>query len=99
LLYGLCGFSGCAVCGRTGSSLCPRCRPPPTCAPAPGCPPATRVIAVWDYAGTARSLVLDLKLKGRKAAARPLVDGLCDAARRNGVSAEAVTGSREVAPG
>jgi predicted amidophosphoribosyltransferase len=91
LLHELYGSPACVGCGLAGGPLCRDCRPPPARGLTPQCPPAGRVIAVWDYAGTARSLVLDLKLRGKKAAATPLVEGLCRSARRNGVVAEAVT--------
>jgi competence protein ComFC len=71
--------------------LCPGCRPAPRFGPAPSCPPAERVIAVWDYVGGPRALVLDLKLRGRRESAAPLIDGLCASAWRAGVLADAVT--------
>jgi predicted amidophosphoribosyltransferase len=71
--------------------LCRVCRPAPGPVSVPLHPPAERVIAVWDYAGAPRSLVLDLKLRGRRESAAPLIDGLCACALRVGVLADAVT--------
>jgi competence protein ComFC len=71
--------------------LCRGCRPALAPGPAPLCPPAERVIAVWDYAGAPRSLVLDLKLRGLRESAAPLIDGLWICAGRSGILADAVT--------
>ena len=92
------GSRGCISCGAAGAPLCRGCRPAPAPEPAPLCPPAERVIAVWDYAGAPRSLVLDLKLRGRRESAAPLIEGLWVRAGRSGVLADAVTwvpGGRE----
>lgn len=92
VVRGLFGGPGCVSCGRSGAALCPGCSPPPiTTGSIPRCPGARRTIAVWGYAGAARSLVLDLKLRGQRDSAAPLIEGLCAAARREGIAADAVT--------
>jgi predicted amidophosphoribosyltransferase len=85
------GGRRCVSCGTPGAALCLGCHPAPGLGSGPLCPPAERVIAVWDYAGAPRSLVLDLKLRGRRESAAPLIDGLCACAWRAGVRAGAVT--------
>jgi predicted amidophosphoribosyltransferase len=85
------GGRSCVSCGTRGAALCLGCYPPPRLGRELPCPPADRVIAVWDYTGAPRSLVLDLKLRGRRQSATPLIDGLCACAWRAGVLADAVT--------
>jgi ComF family protein len=91
VVRGLFGGPGCVSCGRSGAALCPGCSPPPITGSISRSPGARRTIAVWDYSGAARSLVLDLKLRGQRDSAAPLIEGLCAAARREGVAADAVT--------
>ena len=49
------------------------------------------MLAAWAYEGAARSLVLDLKLRGRRPAAAPLVAAMCEEVARPGVAGEALT--------
>lgn len=51
----------------------------------------TRVLAPWDYAGAARSLVLALKLRGRRSAAVPMADAMCGEALACGLESSAIT--------
>ena len=84
--------SVCAGCGAGGATLCPRCED--NLLPAPPLPPvegSSSALAAWQYAGAARSLVLDLKLSGRRAAARPMAVAVARTILRVGTSAEAVT--------
>jgi len=52
---------------------------------------SSSAVAAWQYAGAARTLVLDLKLTGRRAAAAPMIVALARAILRAGTSAEVVT--------
>jgi predicted amidophosphoribosyltransferase len=49
------------------------------------------VTAPWAYEGPARALILVLKLRGLRMAARPLIDGMTEATRRFGVGGDTVT--------
>ena len=76
-LAALASGSTCSDCGRRGRVWCDACSesaPRPTSSQ----PPAgvDRVLAAWAYEGTARSLVLDLKLRGVRTAAVPLGRGV-----------------------
>jgi ComF family protein len=83
-------------------SRCVRCRRRPrdprcTCLvvhvppPAPPIPGVARVVAASVYDGDARRFVLDLKLRGRRDAAGPLVDLLVGSIHRDGVSGDLLT--------
>ena len=48
-------------------------------------------MAAFAYEGTARRLVLGLKVRGLQACAGPLVEGMISAARREGLVGEVVT--------
>ena len=56
------------------------------------CAPAhiDAVVAAWDYDGVARSLVLDLKLKGKRDAALELAKGIVDRVWEQGSAAQAL---------
>jgi predicted amidophosphoribosyltransferase len=86
----LLGPARCAGCGGQGP-LCRHCtrsvRPAP---PGAVAPPARVVVAPWAYEGAARALVLDLKLRGNRAAAQPLAEAMSRAARRAGLAPEIV---------
>lgn len=82
----------CAGCRTDRVTLCPRCEA--NLLPAPPLPPvkgAASAVAVWQYAGAARTLVLDLKLSGRRAAAVPMTVALARVIQRGGTFAELVT--------
>lgn len=49
------------------------------------------MLAPWDYAGAARSLVLALKLRGRRSAARPMADAMYEEALACGLEGSVVT--------
>jgi predicted amidophosphoribosyltransferase len=62
--------------------------------PAPAGPPIAgvhRLVVPLAYSGPARSLVLALKVDGRRDAARPLVAALAAQIGRSGLGAEAIT--------
>lgn len=67
----------CSVCARPGSLLCDRCArelaPPLDPLDLPG---IAWCGAAWRYEGTARDLVLALKLRGVRAAAEPLAGAI-----------------------
>jgi predicted amidophosphoribosyltransferase len=79
---------GCYVCRAPGERLCAGCAadqgPPVVDEPIRG---IARVIAPWEYAAVPRSLILDLKVRGQRAAAEPLIAGMVRELRRNGTSA------------
>ncbi len=88
----LLGTPACAGCGVRGVGLCPFCRAglarPVQEARVPG---VTRVLAPWDYAGAARSLILALKLRGRRSAAGPLADAMSEEALTRGLEGKVIT--------
>jgi ComF family protein len=91
-VVGLIARSICSGCGTGGATLCPLCEA--TLLPAPPLPSvegASSAIAAWQYAGLARTLILDLKLSGRRAAAQPMTAALARAIQREGTPAEVVT--------
>ena len=72
--------------------MCPACRATIRPAPkGPSIPGVVRVLAPWAYEGAARALILDLKLRGRRVAASPLVAAMCEEAAERGLGANAVT--------
>jgi predicted amidophosphoribosyltransferase len=84
--------SGCVVCRRTGAALCSACaaacEPVKVVAPVDG---LDRVLAPWAYEGAPRDLILALKLRGRRAAAEPLIDAIVRTAQSAALGAEVVT--------
>lgn len=86
------GSAACAGCGARGSPLCTACRArlarPLQDARIPG---VERVLAPWDYAGAARSLILAFKLRGRRSAAGPLADAMFEEALACGLESSVVT--------
>lgn len=86
------GPAPCASCGRRGAWLCAPCveaARPPRNDPAPVGIDA--VAAGWAYEGGPRSLVLALKLRHLRDAARPLVEAMVRAFYRHGLDAEVVS--------
>jgi len=85
------GAEACAGCGSRGGVLCTDCRSrlshPLQDAQVPG---VKQVLAPWDYAGAARSLILALKLRGRRSAAEPLADAMAGEARARGLEGVAI---------
>ena len=83
---------GCAACGSAGPRLCAHCAagllPVGDARSAPG---IASIVTAWQYSSTARSLVLELKLRGRRAPADALARGMCSALLKTGCRAEAVT--------
>ena len=71
------GGPRCVGCRRPGALACGTCLD--DCSPAgtPVVPSLDRVTAAFDYDGVARSLVLELKLRGRRAAASILAAAIC----------------------
>ncbi|MGH2746368.1 MAG: ComF family protein [Actinomycetota bacterium] len=88
----LLGSSRCRRCGERGPALCGPCLRevgrPREKAIVPG---AARVLVPFVYEDPARALVLDLKLRARRAAATPLVAGICDEAMRIGLLGNRIT--------
>ena len=89
---GLLGATGCACCGARGAGLCAGCRThlsrSPQVARVPG---VERTLAPWDYSGTARTLVLALKLGGKRWAAESLADGMSAEALVEGLEGSVIT--------
>src|SRR5436189_2386680 len=86
------GPERCVGCRARRGPLCPDCRdalrPPLEQTPLPG---VARVLAPWRYGGAARSLILDLKLRGARGAAVPLVDAMTNECLSHGLRAEVAT--------
>ena len=71
------GTSRCLGCARLGSLACESCRAGIVpAADVRTVPHIDRAIAAWEYDDVARSLVLALKLRGRREAARHLATGI-----------------------
>ena len=51
----------------------------------------SRLLVPWRYDGPVRGLVLDLKLRGFRAAAKPLVDAMASIVHRQGLSGAVIT--------
>lgn len=54
-------------------------------------PRAARVLVPFAYEDPARALILDLKLRSRRAAAAPLIAGMCDEVMRLGLFGGTIT--------
>src|SRR5215210_6438631 len=88
----LLGPPTCVGCHARGALLCRPCRL--RLPPAPSAPDISgvgRVLAAWGYESAARSLILELKLQGRRAAALPLVEAIVREVDRRGLEGEVVT--------
>ena len=74
-VHAVVGEARCVGCRRRAGVLCPACSADLRPADPREAPPGVdRILCALDYSGAARSLVLDLKLRGRKGAALPLAD-------------------------
>jgi predicted amidophosphoribosyltransferase len=86
------GEARCVGCRRRAGVLCVACaaelRPAD---PRVATPPLDRLLCALDYSGAARSLVLDLKLRGRRGSALPLAARMCDLVARSGTGARVIT--------
>ena len=85
------GAASCLGCRQPDSMACRSCRT--GLLPVPGLPPVPnieRVIAAWEYDGLARSLVLALKLRGRREAARHIAAGIAERIWSTGWDVEAL---------
>ena len=86
------GVARCVGCRRRAGVLCPDCAGELRAAdPREAPPPVDRLLCALDYSGAARSLVLDLKLRGRRGAAEPLADRMVNTLARVGSRAGVVT--------
>lgn len=86
------GEARCVGCRRRAGVLCPACSADLRPADPREAPPSVdRILCALDYFGAARSLVLDLKLRGRKGAALPLATRMVDLLARSGARARAIT--------
>ena len=90
-LVSLASPARCAGCRRPGSPLCRECRDGIGKPYVPQVPGVDQVLVGFPYEGAARSLVLDLKLKGDRGAALPLAEALIRGVAAEGLSAEIVT--------
>lgn len=81
----------CAGCKQSGSHLCQACRKGLGRAHVPVVPGVDQVVVGFPYEGGARSLVLDLKLKGDRGAAVPLADAIGREVVAAGLEAEVIT--------
>ncbi len=83
--------SRCAGCKRPGPSLCRACNESLGSAHVPVVPGVDHLAVGFPYESAARSLVLDLKLKGDRGAAAPLAAALVRKVAGSGLTAEAIT--------
>lgn len=81
----------CAGCGAGGTPLCRVCARSLGEAPVPEVPGVDRLLVGWAYEGGARSLVLDLKLRGDRTAAAPLAGALVERVMAEGLGAQGLT--------
>jgi len=88
LLLDLLGRDRCARCRSAAGPLCPRCLASLPPAPPRRVPGLARILVPLAYEGAARALVLDLKLRGRRAAAAPLADAMGAAVAAEGLDGE-----------
>lgn len=85
------GAPRCLGCNELGAIACGSCRnAQPVASEATAAPSVDRVVAAWDYEGVARSLVLALKVRGRRAAAAPLADAIASRVWTEGCAAQAL---------
>ena len=85
------GSARCLGCRRGGALACTACRAEQAQgAVVARIPHVDRVIAAWDYDGVARSLVLSLKMRGRRTAAHELGLALVERVWEKGSAAEAL---------
>ncbi len=84
--------SPCIECRRPGTALCracaAKCR---ACGVAESVDKVDRVLAPWSYEDAPRDLVLALKLRGRRDAARPLIDAMAQTVYSTGLQAGVLT--------
>jgi len=81
----------CVGCGLLGSALCRTCQNALGGPLVPKVPGVDRVVVGLPYRGPARSLVLDLKLRGDRTAAAPLAKAMIREVAAAGLLAEVVT--------
>ncbi|MGH2699532.1 MAG: ComF family protein [Actinomycetota bacterium] len=81
----------CAGCRRRGEPLCGVCRDGLGSARIPVVPGVDHLLVAWPYEAGARSLVLDLKLRGDRGAAVPLARELVAEVAARGLAAEVLT--------
>jgi ComF family protein len=81
----------CAGCRLPGSALCRACLQALGKPVDPTVPGVDQVLVGLPYRGAARSLVLDLKLRGDRSAAQPLARALIRKVASVGLTADAVT--------
>ena len=85
------GSPRCLGCRRGGALACTPCRDAqPYGAIEVRTPNVDRVVAAWDYDGIARSLILGLKMRGRRTAAVELGLALAERVWERGSAAEAL---------
>ena len=86
------GEARCVGCRRRAGVLCPACAAEMRPADPRDAPPSVgRLLCPLDYSGAARSLVLDLKLRGRRGAALTLAARMVDLLARSDTRARAIT--------
>ena len=91
-LHAVVGEARCVGCRRRAGVLCPACAAELRPADPRDAPPSVdRLLCALDYSGAARSLVLDLKLRGRREAALPLAARMVDLVARSGTRARVIT--------
>jgi predicted amidophosphoribosyltransferase len=80
------------ACGVAGRTLCLSCLGSLR-EPCEGSLPegVAAIRAPWAYEGPIRSLILSLKVRGLRTAAIPLVEGMTEASRRQGLQGSVVT--------
>lgn len=82
----------CAGCAQGGVRLCGACAELlGDAVHPPAVPGVDRLLVGMAYEGAARALVLDLKLRGDRTAAAPLVDALLRRVASTGIGADALT--------
>lgn len=88
----LCARRRCFGCRTAGPWLCASCRadlvPPASSEPIPS---VDKIYIPWRYEGAARDLVLGLKLRGQRPAARPLAAALAASIQERGTDASTIT--------
>lgn len=81
----------CAACARPGPEICAFCAQDLRPDHGPRFDAEPSVLAAFAYSGTARDLILGLKLRHRRRCAEPLADGITARVMRTGLEGDLVT--------
>lgn len=84
-------WTTCVACARPGPEVCAFCAQDLRLDEGPRFDSEPSVVAAFAYAGTARDLILGLKLRHRRRCAEPLANGMIAKVMRTGLRGDIVT--------